>query len=100
MARYALRNSSSPGRVALATLDAWGAPAPEGNAQQLADYEGLVSLPFDGLGDPGWNLQVGLGYMARLAVAAVVFGTDAGGVRWGRAIPWQVQAIVSAGGCR
>jgi hypothetical protein len=57
-AQYVLRNSSSPGRMWLATLDAWGAAPPEGNAQQLADYEGLVSLPFDALGDPGWNLQV------------------------------------------
>jgi hypothetical protein len=57
-AQYLLRNSSSPGRVSLATLDAWGAAPPEGNAQQLAEYEGLVSLPFDALGDPGWNLQV------------------------------------------
>lgn len=59
VARYALANSSSASRVALATLDGWGAAAPDANEQQLAEYEGLVSLPFDALGDPGWNLQVG-----------------------------------------
>jgi hypothetical protein len=58
-AQYVLRNCSSAGRASLATLDAWGAAPPEGNAQQLAEYEGLVALPFDALGDPGWNLQVG-----------------------------------------
>jgi hypothetical protein len=57
-AQYVLQHSSSPSKVSLATLDAWGAAPPEGNAQQLAEYEGLVSLPFDALGDPGWNMQV------------------------------------------